>query len=48
LDTVSGAFKDVARGKAREAAQVIVGLGARLGPRIASSGAFAFFSELAG
>ena len=47
LDTVSGAVKDVAKGKMKEAAEAVTRLGIKLGPGLATN-AFQFFQNLPG
>lgn len=48
LDTVSGAFKDMAKGKVKEAAEAVVRLGLEAAPHIVNTGAYLFFKNLVG
>ena len=46
LDIIGGAIKDIAKGQVKEAAKQIVELGKDLGPIIARTAAYAFFSDI--
>ena len=46
LEIVSGTFKDVAMGKAKEVAEAIVQLGIKLGPSVVNTQAHEFFKNL--
>jgi len=46
LDIVSGTFKDVAKGKAKEVAEAIIQLGIKAGPAIVNTPAYEFFKNL--
>ena len=48
LNLVGDCIKDIAKGKIKEAAKEIVALGVDLGPVIAKTAAYAFFSQLGG
>ncbi|HUS72800.1 MAG TPA: pentapeptide repeat-containing protein [Sedimentisphaerales bacterium] len=46
LDIISGAIKDIAKGQVKEVAKEIIELGRDLGPIIAKTAAYAFFSNM--
>lgn len=46
LDIIGGAIKDIAKGQVKEAAKQIIELGKDLGPVIAKTAAYAFFSSM--
>jgi len=46
LDIIGGAIKDIAKGQVKEAAKEIIELGRDLGPIIAKTAAYAFFSNM--
>lgn len=46
LDIIGGAIKDIAKGQVKEAAKEIIELGKDLGPIIAKTAAYAFFSSM--
>ncbi len=48
LDIIGGAIKDIAKGQVKEAAKQIVELGKDLGPIIAKTAAYTFFSSMVG
>jgi hypothetical protein len=46
LDIIGGAIKDIAKGQVKEAAKQIIELGKDLGPVIAKTAAYVFFSSM--
>ena len=48
LDIIGGAIKDIAKGQVKEAAKQIIELGKDLGPIIAKTAAYSFFSNIGG